>query len=71
MKRIERFTTEHPAITFHFVLNFAGYLNYASKGVEETPVAWLLLSPLRFPVALFGIYLLRDSTRRSTVPEAA
>ncbi|HZD57324.1 MAG TPA: CPBP family glutamic-type intramembrane protease, partial [Anaerolineales bacterium] len=49
----------YPAAFFHFALNFAGYLNYAGKGLEDSPSAWLNLSLLLLPLALISIYLLR------------
>jgi uncharacterized protein len=49
----------YPAAAFHGVLNFAGYLNLASTGIEPTSSSWLLLSLFIFPLALYGLYLLR------------
>lgn len=49
----------YPAVTFHFALNLAGYLNFAGEGVADTPAAWLKLSLLLLPLGLAGIYLLR------------
>lgn len=61
----------YPAVFFHAAVNFAGYLNFASKGLEDTPAAWLTLSALLLPLALIGIYLLREVRQRSVVLNTA
>lgn len=47
----------YPAFFFHGVLNLAGYLVIGSLGVEPDPSAWLLLSLLILPLAVFGAAL--------------
>jgi membrane protease YdiL (CAAX protease family) len=61
----------YPAAFFHCILNLAGYLILGSKGLEPAPQSWLLFSVLMFPLALYGIYLLRNFPQRSVVPAAA
>lgn len=51
----------YPAVVFHGVLNVAGYLNLTSNAAQGTPSSWLLLSLFMLPLALFGLYLLRDA----------
>jgi membrane protease YdiL (CAAX protease family) len=59
----------YPAALFHAVFNLAAYLSF--NGSEPAPSFWLLLSILMFPLALYGIYLLRGVSRRSVVPATA
>ena len=62
----------YPVILFHGIVNVAGYLNATSRGLEpSSPLAYLLVSLLLLPMALYCIYLLRDVPQLSTVPEAA
>jgi len=60
----------YPAAFFHGLLNFAGYLNFAGRSLEPAASAWLFLCLLTLPLALFGVYLLRDVPQRGVVPEA-
>jgi membrane protease YdiL (CAAX protease family) len=53
----------YPAAFFHGILNLAGFLNLTSNGVEGTGSSWLLMSLFILPLALYGLYLLRDSSR--------
>jgi hypothetical protein len=54
----------YPAAFFHGLLNLAGYLNLTSNTAEGTPSAWLLLSLLMLPVAVFGWVLLVSASQR-------
>lgn len=60
----------YPAVFFHAIVNLAGYLVFAGQNLEPAPAAWLLLSLFMLPLALYGIYLLRDAPRRSVLPAA-
>jgi len=53
----------YPAAIFHGILNVAGYLNLTSNGTEGTASSWLLMSLCMFPLAFYGLYLLRDLPR--------
>ena len=62
----------YPAVFFHGIVNLAGFLNLLANSFDGIPPsAWLLLSLLMLPLAIFGIYLLRDVPHRPVVPEAA
>lgn len=60
----------YPAAFFHGVLNVAGYFGLAGSGAEETTASWFLMSLSMLPLAVFGIYLLRDVRHRDVLPEA-
>jgi len=51
----------YPAVFFHGIMNLTTYLIFGSTGVEAATSAWLLLSTLILPLAIFGVYLLRTS----------
>jgi membrane protease YdiL (CAAX protease family) len=53
----------YPAVIFHGLLNLAGYLS--SNGLEPAPSAFVLLSLLILPLAVFGMYLILTISRRS------
>ena len=61
----------YPAAIFHGVLNIAGYVSLASTGSEPISSAWLLLSLLVLPVAIFYLYLLFSLPRRTIHMEPA
>lgn len=50
----------HPAVILHGILNLAGYLNLTSNEAEGTTSSWLLMSLFMLPLAIYGMYLLRD-----------
>lgn len=50
----------YPATFFHVIWNLAGYLSFGSKGIEPAPSTWLLLSLVMLPIAVLGMYQLRD-----------
>lgn len=56
----------YPATFFHGILNLIAYLIFGSNGVEPATSAWLLLSILMLPLAIFGIYLLQTGHRPVT-----
>jgi hypothetical protein len=56
----------YPAVFFHGILNVAGYLNLSSNATEATFSSSLLLSALMLPIAIFGFFLLRNLSQRST-----
>jgi membrane protease YdiL (CAAX protease family) len=58
----------YPAAFFHGVLNLSGYLNLSSNGTEGTTFAWLLISLLMLPIAIFGIFLLVAGSKRVSLP---
>lgn len=47
----------YPAVVYHFALNLAGYLNFASQGLPASTSAWLTLGLLMLPLAALGFYL--------------
>jgi uncharacterized protein len=61
----------YPAAIFHGVLNIAGYVSLASTGSQPISSAWLLLSLLVLPVAIFYLYLLFSLPRRTLHMEPA
>jgi uncharacterized membrane protein YobD (UPF0266 family) len=58
----------YPAVFFHGIINLAAYLNLTSNGIEATASAWLLMSLLIIPLAVYSIFLLRRVTSRKVVP---
>jgi membrane protease YdiL (CAAX protease family) len=48
----------YPAAFFHALFNLSAYLS--GKGLEPAPLTFLFLSLLILPLALYGLYLLRD-----------
>ena len=62
----------YPAAFFHGIVNLAGFLNLLHNSFDGIPTsAWLSLSLLMLPLAIFGIFLLRGVHHRSIVPETA
>jgi membrane protease YdiL (CAAX protease family) len=59
----------YPAAFFHGLLNVAGYLNITSNGAEGTPSPWLLLSLSMLPLAVYGLYLLRNLPHQFNQPK--
>jgi hypothetical protein len=53
----------YPAAVFHGSLNLAGYLNLTSNGAAGSVTGWLWMSLCVLPLALYGLYSLRDVTR--------
>jgi membrane protease YdiL (CAAX protease family) len=51
----------YPAAFFHALFNLSAYLS--GKGLEPAPLTFLFLSLLILPLALYGLYLLRDLAR--------
>jgi membrane protease YdiL (CAAX protease family) len=60
----------YPAVLFHTAINLAGYLSFASQGIEPPPSAWLMLSLIMLPLATYGINLLRGQPERPIVQTA-
>jgi len=58
----------YPATFFHGLLNLSAYMSFASQGLEPKPTSWLLLSLLILPLALYGLFFVRDLSQRSTSP---
>lgn len=55
----------YPAVIFHATINLAGYLSFASQGIEPAPSAWLLMSLVLLPLAVLGVYLLLNHPERT------
>lgn len=60
----------YPAIFFHGMLNFAGFLNQSSYRGEWDAMSWLLLAALLVPLAAAGYLMLRSSPVQAPVPDA-
>jgi membrane protease YdiL (CAAX protease family) len=51
----------YPAVLLHGILNLSAYLLIENTGgVEPASSSWLLMSLFMLPLALYGLYLLRD-----------
>jgi len=55
----------YPASFFHCILNLLAFSIFGSSGVEPATGAWLILSVLILPLAIFGAYLLRVTYQSS------
>ena len=58
----------YPATFFHGLLNLSAYMSLVSQGLEPKPASWLWLSLLIFPLALYGLFFVRDFSQCPTFP---
>jgi len=61
----------YPVVFFHACWNMAGYLNLTGSPAWGSSTSWLMLTVLYVPLAVFGLYLLRDVRQCSLELETA
>ena len=54
----------YPAFFFHCILNLIAFSIFGSSGVEPATGAWLMLSILILPLAIFGVYLINKTNHQ-------